>query len=237
MTLERPWEMSHARYNPVTGAVYSDPVHARAIAAGWDVDGWLDRLLRGPLAWSSVYAEVRDSAELIRDAACADVYHSCAAHEQRASDLVLFLHSRLSRLAGEEVADCPPAGRLEFTGTGAQGPVSVDSTPWGPGFVVDGEHFCHGVLAWAPSTVSVDVPAGTLSGAVGIHDWNAACGDGASFAIAQAGVTLWSSAAALPYGSAQAFSVAVDRGPVSLTAAAGASSDCDAASWLDLRVE
>ncbi len=230
MGLEEPWLWSHARYNPVTGAVYSDPVHTRAVAMGWDIDGYLAELLAGPLEWEALDAEVARQAAVIHDSACADTYHSCASFEHRVVDLRFFLHSRLATLAGGEVAEC----RASRTPTVVSGTALVDSTRWAPGFMVGGEHHCNGLSVTAPTTVSIRVDAGTLSGAVGVHDQNMNPCAGDTFSIAQSGVTLWEGSAAA-YAPAVPFAVAVGEGVVELTAV-GAGAGCDAAVWVDLRV-
>lgn len=237
MDLYQPWLTSHARYNPVTGTVYSDPVHARAMAEGWDVEGWLDALLDGPLAWETVSKAVRDEEAVIHDSACADVIWGCAAHEQRVADLLLFLHSRLSRLAGGEVAACGGGTELSVSGTVGYGSIGVDATEWGPGMMINGRHYCSGVLACAPSVLTTTVPAGQLKGSVGLHDLNAACGDGAAFSIVQNGLTLWESGVTTQYRDAIPFSVQVDAGDIVLQTSAGGSIDCDWAVWASIRVE
>ncbi len=237
MDLYQPWVMSHARYNPVTGAVYSDPVHQRAMNEGWEVAAWLAQLQAGPLAWETISEEVADQAAVIHDAACADVIWGCAAHEQRVADLLLFLHSRLSRLAGAEVASCGASTALVFSGSVGYGAIGVDATDWGPGMMINGKHHCNGILAWAPSELVTTVSEGQLKGRVGVHDWNAACGDGASFSVVQAGATLWESGVTTQYRDAISFSIPVTAGDVILRTSPGASIDCDAAVWASIRVE
>lgn len=214
MGLEEPWVWSHARYNPVTGAVYSDPVYARARGLGWDIEGWQARAAAGPLDWETVDATVVEWADVIGESACRDWFHSCAAHEARVADLRFFLHARLSRLAGEEVASCAASTLTFSSGVAA---VAPDVTYWGPGFVVNGEHYCTGVYAAAELLTTV-VEAGTLRGRVGLHDWNAACTAPVTFTVSQGGVALASNVVA-PYSDAVPFSVAVAGGEVTLTTA------------------
>ncbi len=229
MGLEEPWLWSHARNNPMTGAIYSDPVHARAVAAGWDLQGWLDQLLQGPLDWSTVDAQVVGYAEVIHDSACADTYNSCTSFEHRVVDLRFFLHTRLSTLAGGEVAACgaSPAWTVEAQ----QGSVSVNATTWGPGLMVGGEHACTGLYAPAPSRLALTVGAGTLSGAAGVQDQNMNPSAGVRFSIEQAGVVLWESGLAPAYTAAAPFSVPVAAGSVELVAEGSGG-----ASWVDLWV-
>ncbi|MES2643004.1 MAG: CotH kinase family protein [Myxococcota bacterium] len=229
MGLEEPWLWSHARLNPITGATYSDPVYARARAAGWDVDGWAARVVAGPLDWETVDAKVVEWAAVIDEAACRDWFHPCAAHEARVADLRFFLHARLSRLAGAEVARCSGPSTLAYTSGAA--PVAADVTTWGPGFVVNGEHFCTGVYAGA-ATLDTTVTAGTLRGRVGLHDWNGACAGGVTFTLSQGGAPLYDSGVVAPYTDAAAFSVPVSAGALTLTTTP--SGGCGPAVWVDL---
>lgn len=232
MGLEEPWLWSHARYNPVTGALYSDPVHARAMAAGWDVDGWLDMLLAGPLDWSTLDAQTAEYAAVIHDAACTDTYNSCASFEHRVVDLRFFLHTRLARLAGAEVARCDAAPDWEIMPL--QGVATVGGSDWGPGFMVGGVHACNGIYAPSPSRMALSVHAGTLSGAAGVHDRNMNGSAGIHFVILQNGVTLWEDTV-LAYEAAAPFSVPVSDGKV-LLVALGSTPEYDGASWVDLTV-
>ena len=230
MGLESPWEWSHARYNPVTGAVYSDPLYARTIAAGWDLDGWVTQAMAGPLDWHTADAKVQAFEAVIGEAACNDSYHACSTHRRRVADLRSFLHTRLSRIAGREVADCPAASKLGYWSGGA--PVTPDTTYWGPGFVINGEHHCTGVYSGAPSAITTEVQAGTLAGLVGQVDWNQSCAGGSIFTVSQAGATLWQSDPIGDYEDAVAFSVSVSAGTVTLsTTLTGA---CAASAWVDL---
>lgn len=229
MGLEEPWLWSHARTNPVTGAVYSDPVHARALAAGFDVQGWLSKLLDGPLHWPTVDAQVAGYAEVLHDSACADTYNSCTSFEHRVVDLRFFLHTRLSTLAGVDVAECiaPPVWEVEAQ----QGSVTVNASSWGPGLMVGGEHACTGLYTPAPSRVALTVRAGTLSGAVGVHDQNMNTSTGVRFTIVQGGVALWESGPVPAYSVAAPFSVVVGAGSVDLVALGSGG-----ASWVGLGV-
>ncbi|MBM4364677.1 MAG: CotH kinase family protein [Deltaproteobacteria bacterium] len=228
MGLEEPWLWSHARYNPVTGALYSDPLYARTLAQGWDLAGWVDHATSGPLDWATIDAKVVECASTIHDAACEDSYHGCGSHERRVADLRMFLHTRLSRIAGAEVADCPGPTSLSFSSGGVV--VPPDATYWGPGFVVNGEHHCNGVYAGAPATLVTTVEAGTLSGAVGQHDWVQYCSGTSVFSVSQGGVVLWQSEAVGPYASAVPFEVSVAAGEVTLSTTL--SGNCAAASWV-----
>lgn len=231
-----PWLLSHARYNPVTGAVYSDPVLIRHEAMGADIDARVVDVMARGLVWAEVDADIVASAELIRPAVYDDVLDYDAAFDQRIPDLRLFLHARLSRLAGVDVADCDAAVDLGATGTVGYGALQVDRTDWGPGYSVAGEHSCHGLLAWAPSNVTITVTGGQLTGAVGLQDWMTQCGDGAVFRVEQSGVVLWRSGTVANYDPATPFAVDVAAGEVSLRVEAGAENGCDSAAWLDLRI-
>ncbi|GDX82279.1 hypothetical protein LBMAG42_40900 [Deltaproteobacteria bacterium] len=232
MGLEEPWLWSHARYNPVTGAVYSDPLYARTLASGWDLQGWVETVTKGPLDWATADAQVAAFAEVIHDAACEDNYHACASHERRVADLRMFLHTRLSRIAGTEVADCPQPSAFAFLSAGS--PVAADTTYWGPGFVINGEHHCTGVYAQAPATLTTEVEAGTFSGNVGQMDWNQGCSGTAVFTLTQAGTTLWQSEPVGPYVDAAPFSVPVAAG--TLTLSTTLSGNCATSSWVDLEM-
>lgn len=232
MGLEEPWLWSHARYNPVTAALYSDPVHARAVAAGWDVNGWLRTALAGPLDWGRLDRQIAGYTETIRAAACADTYTSCDSFERRVIDLRFFLHTRLARLAGREVADCGPAP--EWAPTAVEGSAMTGGSTWGPGFMVGGVHACNGIYAPAPSRVALTVGAGDFSGAAGVHDQNMNASAGVHFVILQEGVTLWEDTV-LGYETATRFSVPVTAGSV-LLVATGGSPSYDGASWVDLIV-
>ncbi len=232
MGLEEPWLWSHARYNPVTGAVYSDPVHARAVAAGWDVDAWLNRLLTGPLDWETLDAQTAGYAAILHEAACTDTYIPCASFEHRVIDLRFFLHTRLARLAGAEVARCESAPAWDVRSV--EGAATVGASAWGPGFMVGGVHACHGIYAPAPSQVVLTVHAGTLSGGAGVHDQNMNPSAGMHFEIRQDGATLWEHTA-LAYEEAALFSVPVSEGTVVLVAT-GSTPAYDGASWVDLTV-
>lgn len=228
MGLEEPWLWSHARYNPVTGALYSDPLYARTLASGWDLQGWVETATSGPLDWATIDAKVVEFAATIHDAACDDSYHGCSSHERRVADLRMFLHARLSRIAGAEVADCPETTALSFTSGGVA--VPADVTYWGPGFVINGEHHCNGVYAGAPAVLVATVDGGTLSGAVGQHDWVQYCSGSSVFSVSQGGVVLWQSEAVGAYENAVPFEVSVAAGEVSLSTTL--SGNCAAASWV-----
>jgi hypothetical protein len=202
------------------------------VAAGWDVDGWVDALLAGPLDWSTLDAQTAGYASVIHDAACSDTYISCASFEHRVVDLRFFLHTRLARLAGAEVARCDTAPDWEITPL--QGVATVGGSDWGPGFMVGGVHACDGIYAPAPSRVVLTVHAGTLSGAAGVHDRNMNASAGIRFAILQNGVTLWDDTV-LAYEAAAPFSVPVSEGTV-LLVALGSTPAEDGASWVGLTV-
>lgn len=99
MGLEQPWLWSHYRINSLTGEPFEDTLYARTLARGWDVAGWVQQVLAGPLAPATVDAQVEAWAALIADDACADNFHSCQAHTDRVAQLRAFLADRLARLA------------------------------------------------------------------------------------------------------------------------------------------
>ncbi len=228
MGLEEPWLWSHARANPVTGATYSDPLYARTLASGWDLAGWVDTVTAGPLDWEMVDAQVVAFAATIGDAACDDNYHACSSHQRRIADLRMFLHTRLSRIAGTEVADCPAPSPLVFDSAGV--PVVPDITYWGPGFVVNGEHACRGVYAGGTNALATTVLAGTLSGKVGLHDWVQSCPGPVVFSISQGATALWQSEPIGDYVDAVFFSVPVVAGVVTLSTTL--QGGCSAAVWM-----
>jgi hypothetical protein len=235
-----PWLTSPWSANPVTGADYTDPVLTRNLAMGLDVDGIVAELVDGAMAFDTVDAEVAAAAALIHDDVHADVLGYGAYFDERAADLRLFVHTRLASLAGREVATCvTPAGGTRLgamapTGTVGWGALMVDATNWGPGFNVDGEHFCTGVFAHAPSSVAVTVPEGVthLAGRAGMQDWDSQCGDGGTFRIVQGGATLWESGTVMDYTPAVDFDVAVRPGALTLEAGVNAEYSCDRAVWV-----
>ncbi len=231
MEMERPWEYSHWRPNSITGEPYTEPLYERKLAEGWDLDGWMDTVTSGPLEWSAADARIQGYAALIEADACADNYHSCTSHTRRVADLRMFLHARLSYLAGAEVAECPPDPGLEFYRDGVE--VARDVTDWGHGFVVNGDHYCHGVWAIAPSELTSEVVAGALTGEVGLADWAQMCAAEATFTIQQDGATLWSSASVGPYEDPVPFAVEVGAGTVRLVAQQ-VGEGCAEAVWLGL---
>lgn len=238
-----PWVSSPWAYDAATYEPYTDPLLTRQLAMGADVDAEIAALLAGPLAYDAVTARIAAAADLIRADVHADVLGYGARFEQRVADLHLFLHSRLSALSGGEVADCAPLPGLPLSffapsGTVGWGALLVDATNWGPGVTVNGAHACTGVFAHAPSTVTVTIPDGyaTLSGAVGLQDWNQQCGDGARFRVEQGGAVLWQSDVVRNYDDAVPFSVAIGAGALSLVADPVTEYSCDTAVWVDVAV-
>jgi hypothetical protein len=245
----QPWATSPWSANCVTGEDYEDPVLKRAIATGPDPRSVIDEALAGPLSWETVSPLVREAAELIRDHVWADPLGYGPYFDCRQANLLLFLHTRLSALAGGEVDDCPEAtegvlraGDLAPVGSVGWGSLVVDGTGyWGPGFVVNGQHHCTGLFAHAPSTVTLTVPEGygTLQGAVGLQDWNrtTVCDNGATFAVQQGGVLLWSSEVIHGYQDAVPFGpLNVQPGSVQLVAGDNGSHSCDTTAWLDVEI-
>jgi hypothetical protein len=241
-----PWSSSPWAYNPVSYAAYTDPVLTRAMAMGWDPDALALEVVQGVGEWNALDAEVKEAAALIEDAVWADVLGYGPYFDQRKSDLRLWLHARLSGLAGEEVADCalPEPGvvnvtDLSPTGSVGWGELTLDETAWGPGFNIAGEHFCTGFFAHAPSDVVVTVPEGytTLTAWVGLQDWNQQCGDGATFRVEQGGEVLWDSATVVNYGDAVPTStVDVAAGELHFIADPNAEYSCDVAVWADVEL-
>ncbi|MDP2308502.1 MAG: CotH kinase family protein [Pseudomonadota bacterium] len=236
-----PWATSPWAINPITGAAYTDPVLTRSLALGLDPDALVDELLGAAMAWEVVDSEASAAAALIRDDVYADVLGYGPSFDQRRHDVRLFLHTRLSGLAGGEVAPCVappdavPLAAMGPAGTVGWGELLVDRTYWAPGFNVAGEHSCTGAFAHAPSTVTLTIPDGVtrLVGKAGLQDWAQRCGDGATFAISQ-GETLWQSGTITNYQLAEAFDVAVSPGPLTLVTAPNADYACDTAAWADV---
>lgn len=240
----QPWASSPWAYNALTGAPYTEPLLTRRLAAGADLDAEVAALLDGPADYDRLAALVADAAALIRADVDADPLGDAAAFDQRAADLRLFLHSRLSALLGRDASACDafPDGVLGLadlapTGTVGWGELLLDRTYWGPGFQVAGEHACRGAFAHAPSTVTVQVPEGygVLQGAVGLQDWNQRCGDGASFRVEQGGATLWASGVRANYDAPLDMgAIAVRPGALTLTTDPGAEYSCDTTVWADV---
>ena len=241
-----PWLTSPWAYNPVTGAPYTDPVLSRALAMGADTDALVGEVLVGGGDWATVDAEIVAAAELIRDDVYADVLGYGPYFDLRRHDLRLFVHTRISQLLGRDAAPCEDAdpgtwrvGDLSPVGTVGWGNMLVDSTNWGPGFTVGGEHYCTGVFAHAPSDVQVTIPGGAtiMSAGVGLQDWVQQCGDGASFAIVQDRITLWESAVRRNYepvlGTGE---VRVSPGELHLVSSPNTEYSCDTAAWVDVVV-
>lgn len=237
-----PWNQSPWSYNAVTGADYVDPVLLASLARGADPEALLAAHRDGALDWEALDAAIVASRELIRPEVEADVLGYGAAFPVRVADVRLFLHSRLSGLFGEEVADCPeadgtPLSAMAPTGSVGWDVMGVDGTTWwGPGFVVAGEHHCRGLFAHAPSEIEIQVPEGAtrLAASVGLHDWNQVCGDGARFVVEQAGVELWQSPALGTYDAAVGFEVEVAPGALILRTTPESEYSCDTTTWLDV---
>lgn len=241
-----PWLTSPWSSDSVTGADYVDPVLSWHLAEGADTDGLLVELGSDAMAFDTVDAEVAASAALIRDAVAADPLGYGGSFDRNVAELRLFLHTRTSALLGREAKTCPEApdgvlraADLAIDGEVGWGALLVDATDWGPGFVIAGETYCTGVFAHAPSSLTVDVPAGcdVLSARVGLQDWDQACGDGATFRIEQGGAELWRSATLANYSPAEPTGdIAVAAGALTLIADPNGDYACDTAVWADLEV-
>lgn len=241
-----PWLTSPWAVNPVTGAPYTDPVLSRALAMGLDTDALVAELLSGAGDWQTIDDEIVAASSLIRDDVYADVLGYGPAFDARRHDLRLFVHTRISQLLGRDAAPCPApppgtlvAGDLSPTGTVGWGSLLVDSTNWGPGITVGGEHYCTGIFAHSPSDVQIVIPEGAsvFSAGVGLQDWAQQCGDGATFSVVQNGATLWQSSTLRNYDAAVATGeIAVSAGPLHLMVAANAEYSCDTAAWVDVAV-
>jgi hypothetical protein len=88
------------------------------------------------------------------------------------------------------------------------------------------------VWAGGVATLTTTVAAGTLAGAVGVHDANGACQGGVGFVVSQGGSVLFDSGMVAPYTDARAFAVAVAAGDVTLTTTPGGA--CATGAWLGL---
>jgi hypothetical protein len=243
-----PWATSPWAYNCVTGAPFQDPVLARAIDIGTDIDALVADALAGPLDWSTLADRVETTANLIRPYVWADSLGYGSYFEVRRADLLLFLHTRLTGLTGAEVADCPVVGAgvlraadLSPSGTVGWGSLLLDSTNWGPGFVVNGTAWCTGLFAHAPSAVTLTIPEGygSLSGAVGLQDWDRVqtCDNGVVFSVVRGSTVLWTSDVVLGYTDAVPFGpLEVEPGAVQLFAGPNGDYSCDTAAWLDLEL-
>lgn len=248
-----PWETSWYAYDPLTGNPYQDPVHQRNQAMGREVDAKVAELFADALAWSRQDEELASWVERIGPYVAADRFGE--GWEGRVHDLRLYLHLRASAALGRDAASCPglsagwvPAAELSPEGTVGWGTLGVDERDFAgggclpdggpcPGLQVAGEHYCTGLYAHAPSSITLQIPEGcdALSGRVGLVDFAERCSDGASFAIKQDGVLLWSAG---PLGNGDApvdlGGVAVAPGEVVLETRPGASIACDTTAWLDL---
>lgn len=239
-----PWSI-----DSLTGAPYVDPVLARQVASGADIDGLLDELGTGAMEWNRVDAEVVAWAAAIGPSLAGDPSGLAPGWPVRVADLRLFLHARMAALLGGEVADCPiaPAGvlgpaDLVASGTVGWGAFETDGIAayWGPGFNLGGEHHCTGWFAHAPSTITVQIPAGchTLRAGAGIQIWNQVCGDGAELSVVQGDATLWSSGAVALYDPAvPTGDIAVQPGPLYLIADPRGEYSCDTTAWVDVEVD
>lgn len=243
---QQPWLSSPWAYNCVSGVPYTDPVLLRALAMGMEPENVIRELMEGPLAWEPLAARIEAAEELIRPHVEADVLGSGPYFQTRQADLRLFLHARLSGLAGRAWAPCPKAKAQELraadlapTGTVGWGSLAVDSTNWGPGLVINGDAFCSGIFAHSPSRVELTIPKGygQFSGAVGLQDWNrnVVCDTGAYFSIQQEDVTLWTSGLIRGYTDAQPFGpIEVQEGQLVLIVDPNGDYSCDTSAWVDL---
>jgi hypothetical protein len=232
-----PWTTSPWSYNSHSGTPYTDPVLLYALEQGHDPDALIQELLAGPLAWTQMDQDAQTAAALIRDAVHEDVFGVGASFDVRRHGLRQFLHDRWSGLLGRDAGDCGAStmAPLDPQGTVGWGTLDVDRTPWGPGFIVAGEHACSGVFAHAPSTVSIQVQDGTLQGGAGIQDWHRVCGDGAQFQVIQDGAVLWDSGVVQMLEPAVAWGpLDVHAGVVELVALPVGDYTCDTTAWVDV---
>jgi hypothetical protein len=239
-----PWSV-----DSLTGVPYVDPVLARQIASGADIDALLVELATGAMEWNRLDAEVVAAAATLGPYVANDPSGLAPGWPYRVADLRLLLHARLARTLGREVAACEatPAGvlgpgDLAASASVGWGAFETDGIPeyWGPGFNVGGEHHCTGWFAHAPSTITVEIPAGchTLRAGAGIQIWNQVCGDGAELSVVQAGATIWSSGAVAVYAPAvPTGELPISPGTLELRASPLGEYSCDTTVWVDVEVD
>lgn len=249
----RPWATSDYAYDPYSGEPYEDRLMMRQIAAGRDVDAQVRELAEGPLAFPRLLERVEAWRALLADEVATDPLGGAEAFRVALANDLLYLHLRLSTELGEEVAECAameagatPAAEMAPTGTVGWSELTADGWVWSGqsvcgdaciGFDVAGEHFCTGLFAHAPSSVTLTVPQGAtrLRGAVGLQAFGSDCSGGAQFRVVQGGVTRWESGVLGSYDEAEDLDVPVDAGEVTLVTDPLADYSCDTTAWLDLR--
>ena len=254
----RPWATSNYAQDPTTGAPYRDVVMIRQIASGRDPDARARELAEGVLAYPALVDRVERWRALIADEVARDPIGGAPRFADGVAADLQYLRLRWSNTLGHEVAPCAalepgavPARELAPTGTVGWGALIVDgwtSTSPGPrcyaspracvGLDVGARHFCSGLFAHAPSSVTITVPAGHtgLRGAVGLQRFGSDCSNGVIFRVVQDGVTRWQSGSLRSLSEAEDLgTVAVHPGPVLLVADPEGDISCDMATWLDLR--
>lgn len=254
----RPWATSNYAQDPTTGAQYRDVVMLRQLASGRDPDARARDLAQGVLAYPAVAAQVLAWRALIADEVATDQLGGADRFAQGVLDDLQYLRLRWSNTLGREVAACATlepgavvARDLAPTGTVGWSSLSVDGWSWAGagahcgaatgncvGFDVGSQHFCTGLFAHAPSTVTIIVPAGhsTLRGAVGLQRFASDCSGGVGFRVVQDGSLRWQSGTLRSFTEAEPLpDVAVHPGPVQLIADPLGDNSCDMASWVDLR--
>ena len=253
----RPWATSNYAQDPTTGAPYRDVLMLRQIASGRDPDARARELVSGVLAYADVEARVASWRALIGAEVAADPIGGAARFEAGVANDLQYLRMRWSNTLGHDAVPCAPlepgavvSGDLAPSGTVGWGTLTVDGWAWGGanrclttmrncfGFDVGQRHYCRGLFAHAPSTVTIMVPVGTskLRGAVGLQRFGSDCSNGVSFRVAQDGIDLWTSGLLRSYSDAEDLgTVAVHPGAVQLIADPNGDISCDMATWLDVR--
>jgi hypothetical protein len=253
----RPWATSDYAFDPTTGAPYEDVLMERQIASGRDVDAEVRALATGPLAFPDIAARVGAWRALVADDVATDPIGGATAFAHAVDDDLLYLHMRLSNTLGAEVATCAsfepdaiPVRDLAPAGTVGWSTLTTDGWVWSGqpgscvtspdachGFDVADTHYCTGLFAHAPSTVTITVPAGTLRGAVGLQLFGEDCSTGVQFRVEQGGATLWQSGVLTSYSAAEDLGeIPLVAGTATLVADPLGDYSCDTASWVDVRL-
>ena len=253
-----PWTTSTYAFDPYSGEPYTDVLMARQVAGGRDVDARVAELLTGELAYADVVGQVEAWRALIADEVAADPLGGEDRFAQGLANDLLYLHMRWSNALSAEVADCAPleddavlARDLSPTGTVGWASLTTDGWIWAGaahdcvnvdapcvGFDIAATHYCTGLYAHAPSSVTLTIPDGmtSLRGAVGLQLFAEDCSNGVTFTVSQGGAALWTSGVQTSYSEAEDMGdVAVAPGAVLLLADPMGDYGCDTAAWVDLR--